>query len=1442
MDAVSGEDTGRTVPIVAIGASAGGIEALCALVSDLGTGTGACYVVIQHLAPDKESLLHELLGARSALDVEQIEDGEPVRPDRIVLVPPGKVARLDESGFVLTPRDPTDPVFRPIDQFFASLAEERGREAYCVVLSGTGTDGTAGLREVKAAGGFAIVQEREGARFPGMPDSAVATGMVDLVLPVKDIADRLQEILYHRAQLRRDAADGELRDRIEDALPRITRRLADVTGHDFGEYKPGTMIRRIERRMVLERTNDVERFVRTLESEDEHARILGQEFLIGVTRFFRDPEAFDVLREKAIGPLLDRVGRSVRVWVPGCSTGEEPYSIAMLFIEEMQRRGDRRPLQVFGTDIDVHALLAARYGEFRAASFEEMDPARREAFFQPTGDGYRARPELREVCVFAPHNLLQDPPFSRLDLISCRNMLIYLKPSMQQRIFPRFHFSLRPGGMLLLGPSEGLTGNEELFQTVDKTHRLFRRNDEREAAYSPLAEFPRRATLPPVALRESARPAADPHVESSREALAESAFLREHAAPFAVVSERGEVQYLSSAMTAFVRPAPGAPSNAIDTYLAAPLRVPVRSALADSARGGESVRVESVLVDADGAQRMYDVLVAPLPGGAGDHLLTLQEVRSADATAIDDAVQGRDITDRHILEQENVRLRRQLAATLNEHETSGQELKSTNEELMSMNEELQSSNEELETSREELQSINEELETVNAELRENNRQLVRANSDLKNLFESTDVAVLFLDRSFSVRNVHPRDLGALRHPRARRGPPDLRPGERGSTTRSCATTPPRSTRRSRSSSARSASSATDETFLLRIKPYRTTDNRIDGYVLSFFDITNRKRAEETLRRNERDLARQYAELENLYDTTPIGLSLIDRQFRYIRINAKLAEINGVSVEDHVGKSFTDLLPDIAEEMEQTYQHVFDTGEPVLGQAVEAEFEHTPGERRQFITDLYPVYADGQVFAVGTCVREVSHERRLIAELAENEARMKRLFDAAPLYIATLEEPDHVITYANPLYERLLPGRELTGQPLPDAIPEVAGPEVMAQLNRVFETGEPADIPAFEVAFDDAVGGPGGGSGGEPGDESRPASLWFELGIEAVHDHAGKIAGLVTFAYDVTEQVAARHKIERQNAHQRLLLGELQHRVKNTLATVRAISRMLLVGAPDAQTFQERLSARLSAIARTHDLLTDADWTTVPFEQIVRAEARPYENGHGVRVELSGDALVLSSRQAASLGMATHELMTNAAKHGALSDPAGRVDVAVEVADGHARIRWVESGGPPGRAAGGGPQGVRDGRARTGARQRPRRGGRGRLRAGRPALRHLLRGGRVVSGAAELLLVEDEAFIAIETEMALAERGQGPIRVCSNAESALAWLDETTPRAALLDFNLGRGSTSEPIAMALLERGVPLAFLTGYTEATMSLPPPLADAPRFSKPFHAEEVIEWLESV
>ena len=1097
------------------------------MVAHIGPRTGAAYVIVQHLSPKQKSILHELLQDHVDVPVTQIRDGDSILPDHIFVVPPGMVVDIKKDRLHLTARIKEEMPHRPIDTFFQAMAQARGRDAYCVVLSGTGNDGSAGLRAVKNNGGYAFVQESDGARFPGMPDSAIATGLVDFILPVERIATQLAEIIRHRQRLSNESIEPDIKLAIEKALPRFADRLSDVVGHDFSSYKPGTLVRRIERRMSVLRITKVDAFLDVLKDENE-AQLLSQEFLIGVTQFFRDPDAFAALRDTVIPALLDGSQAALRVWVPGCSTGEEAYSIAILFLEEMEARQDRRVLQVFGTDIDAASLTAARYGRFSAAAISGLDPAYGEKYFMDEQDEHRAVPLLREACIFAPHNIIQDPAFSRINLISCRNLLIYLSSELQRQVVPRFHFALRDTGYLFLGPSEGLSGEDHLFDFVDKTHRIFIKNAKAKTSYSALLDKPRRALSQTAAPPRLPLPASM-NRDLSRETGVEREFLRNYAQPFALLTAGGDVVYLSQRMTAFVQPSSGTPSTSIDAFLMPDLRLPVRIALQHCVDTGEVQSVENIVVQTDTHLRIFDIRIGP---SGADYILAVTEARAIEAGRIGDVIEQREAVDRDILEAEVIQLRKQLAQTLQETEVSGEELKSFNEELMSMNEELQSSNEELETSREELQSINEELETVNAELQENNRQLTRANSDLKNLFESTDLAVLFLDGQLCVRSFTPsvsklfgirvRDIGRpISDLASRIDYPDLKEDA------------DRVDETLESFEREVVIQATGETYILRIKPYRTTDNRLEGYVLSFVDITQRKNYEETLKRNERALERQYAELENLYDTTPVGLALVDRNLSWVRINDTLARINGFPAADHIGKSFHDLLPELAETLTPPYEKVFRTGKPVQGLEIVGETHAVPGETRHWIGDFYPVWQGRDVFAVGVCVREVTEQARMV------------------------------------------------------------------------------------------------------------------------------------------------ERIRAQNAQQKMLLAELQHRVKNTLATVSSISKLLLKGIDDPSAYQGRLEDRLAAMSRTHDLLTDGDWKSTTYSQILANETLPYPQGD--RVTMRGPDLPLVPRIATSLGMATHELVTNAVKYGALSVEGGCVEVRTihdaSSEDNRAHIIWQEVGGP-----------------------------------------------------------------------------------------------------------------------------------------------------------------------
>lgn len=1243
-------------PVVGIGASAGGLEPLNELVKAIPPHSGLAYVIIQHLSPDHPSMMDQLLASHASIPVSQIEDGARIEANRIYVLPAGPSATLSGGRLILHDRAPERGLRTPIDQFFESLAEEKRRAAFGVILSGTGSDGTRGVRAIKAAGGFAIVQESDSAQFPGMPDSAAATGLVDFSLKPANIPDRLIEIVRHRDELEGRSGPAEVRRGIEEALPEILDLIGGDDGHDFSQYKTGTLVRRIERRMTLIRARDAASFLDRLRESGRERQSLLNDFLIGVTRFFRDEDAFVKLNQEAILPLLGRDQGAFRIWVPGCATGEEAYSIAMLMAEAMAAAEDHRQWQIFGTDIDASALRHARAGIYSESQVEDLTPERRERFLVGTDGNFQIAPALRERCVFAPHNLVQDPPFSKLDLISCRNLFIYLNADIQAAIVPRFHYALREGGYLFLGPSETLGKQDRFFETVDRDARLFRRNDAEQAAFSTLnsagesAARRERRRVRPAGI-QTAQPAGPPEPNFEQQLL--NFFARQAAPAFAAINASDEVSYLSERMSRYVRPAQGEPSAALDQFLIRDLRIPVRSVIADARESGGPVRLKNVVVDEAGEPHLIDLDAQPLPFAEGSILVTLQPVRTQDAAALTDSTEARSDAERDLIERELAMTRKQLNATLSDYEITEQELKSSNEELLSMNEELQSSNEELETSREELQSINEELETVNAELSENNRQLMAANSDLRNLFDSTDIATVFLDQNLCVRRYTPtsrrvfgiqdRDIGRSINDLKWKVSYDeleadaahvaqtLQPVEREVTI-----------------------PVTQETFLMRIRPYRRTDDRIDGSIITFFDITERKRIERQLQENADALARQYAELETLYSTTPVGLNLLDRDLRYLRINERLAEINGYPVEYHIGKRQDEIVPDIDDKIRETQMRVMETGEAALGYEVQGVTPAEPDVERHWIVDYYPVRKDGEVFAIGTCVREVTEQKRLQQKLEESEARLTFAMETSRLGAWELDVSTGMV-------ERTLLHDQVFGYDefLPEWNFDIFMDHVIAEdrdmvrsrFEEAVETGKPW---TFECRIT------------RPDGQVR----WIAANGRPIFDDAGKaVVRFLGTVQDVTQRKDAE-------AQQSLLLHELQHRVKNTLATTIAVVRFSARRATSVEAFTSTLQDRLLAISRTHDVLTSNEWRGERLSRVIRREVCPYVGDASDRANIDGDDPLLSPKQTLALSLAFHELATNAAKHGALLSDEGRISVRAHIAeDGCLEISWTETGGP-----------------------------------------------------------------------------------------------------------------------------------------------------------------------
>jgi two-component system CheB/CheR fusion protein len=824
------------LPIVGIGASAGGVEALEQFFKSVPADNGLAFVVVTHLPPDRSSMLAEILGRATRMPVVDAKDGEKVEAEHVYVLPPSAILTIRNGRLRLRHTGPADHERAPIDVFFNSLAEDQGERAIGVVLSGSGHDGTLGIKAIKENGGLTIAQGSATSRprFAEMALSAVAAGFVDLQLPVEAIPERI--IAYIRNW---GAFDAE---KPADVLARIYTLLRSHTGHDFSEYKEQTFQRRVQRRMQVVQTRKIEEYAERLQNDPDEARALLRDLLIGVTDFFRDAAAFQSLETSVIPKLFEGkgAGDEVRVWIAGCSTGEEAYSIAILLREQSEKLRSPPKVQIFATDIDETAMGVARTARYPAIVVKGISPERLGRFFVPETGTYRVVKELRDMCIFSTHSVIRDPPFSRLDLISCRNLLIYLKPPLQTEIIPLFHYSLRPGGYLFLGASENLSRHGELFVTVDRKNRIFRRRDLVSRPPLPLRQF----------LPKLRRDAAG--TEESRSGLLQrSDMLRrvagtivERFAPtYVIIDDSGQTLFFSSGTGKYLQPAAGPPNRDIVAMARPGLRADLRAALHLAKETGRRVVRDSVPVRINGGIQTISLAVEPVSEGNetayGIVFTDRGPIRTEEEAPT--RPEGEDATVRQI-ERELQETKERLQATIEELETANEEYRSSNEELLSVNEELQSTNEELETSKEELESVNEELQTVNNKLSIKVDELDRANSDLKNLFQSTQIATIFLDRNLVIRSFTPAVTKLF----------NLIPGDQGRPLTDLST---RLVYPNLESDIRAVfggevieravgMQAGKEHYLARLLPYRASNESIGGVLLTFVDVSNLVKAEE----------------------------------------------------------------------------------------------------------------------------------------------------------------------------------------------------------------------------------------------------------------------------------------------------------------------------------------------------------------------------------------------------------------------------------------------------------------------------------------------------------------------------------------------------------------------------------------------------------------------
>jgi len=1115
------QDNRRTLPVVGLGASAGGIAALQAFFGRMPADSGMAFVVIMHLDPTHVSHLAEVLGHHTAMPVVDAEDGMPVEPDRVHVIPPNAKLSLDDGRFRLEQIDRRRAERRPVDHLFVSMAGQCGDRAIAVILSGSGSNGSAGIGRIKEHGGLVAVQDPATAEHAGMPSHAIGTGLADIVLPPDGLADAVVDYVRNNRTLRKAVPpESQEPDRFDELMTMLRVR----TGHEFRCYKDATVLRRIRRRMALRQADTLDAYIALVRDEPHELHTLARELMINVTSFFRDGEAWEALREKAIAPLIagHDPEEALRIWVPGCASGEEAYSLAMLVLEEAEKAGKPLSPTIFATDASEDALSIGRLGVYPASVVEELSQDRIDRFFIRQDDTFRVLPRLRDAVTFAPQNLLQDPPFSRQHLVSCRNVLIYLKPEFQQKIVALFHFALRQGGYLFLGNVETAVGPDLPFEDVSKRWRIYRRTG---PTRHDLVDFPLigRGRTP-----EGIKGPSPPLRRQDPTDLARRALSDQFAPPSVLIDDQFRVLYFHGETRPFLKHPDGEPTSNLMRLLGDGLQVPVRDAVQAARDSGRRQTADASMAGAPGH---CPVRVTASPVGAaeaGSVLVSFertarngsaaQEAAPAAAPAAEPAGAADRPAGTLRLEEDLATTRERLRLTVRELEASNEDLKASNEETTSMNEELQSANEELESSKEELQSLNEELNTVNAQLQTKLQELENKTNDLNNLMRSSAIVTLFLDSRLRILWISPTtcdlfyftgtDIGRSVTEFAQRfdDPPFMADA--------------RSVLDDHQPRENEVLAASGRWFLRQTLPYRTEDDRIAGVVVTFVEVTARKRAEQAVRvSEERFRALVAASAQMVWTTNADGLVVED--------SLSWRAFTGQTVEERLGWGWLAVVH--SEDRDQARQW----------------WQTAVAERRPLETEF-------------------------------------RIWHA-------------------------------------------------------------------------------------------PEKMWRHASVRVVplFDADGSVREWVGMNIDITKQ--RRHE---------MLVGELRHRMQNTINTIQAMAVQTVRSVGSLEDFQMTFGERVQALARCHDMLVETGWRSARLGSILEEALKPHlRERHDRLIDDCAD-LELPAGAALGLTLTLHELATNAVKYGALSAADGRVEVrCARLGDDNNRIgiTWVERGGPKAEA-------------------------------------------------------------------------------------------------------------------------------------------------------------------
>ncbi|MDM5182043.1 chemotaxis protein CheB [Massilia sp. DJPM01] len=1038
--------------IVGIGASAGGLEALELFLSGVPAASGMAFIVVQHLDPEHKAMMVELLQRGTTLPVVEISDRLRVEPNHMYVIPPNRDLSILHG--VLHLFEPVEPrgLRLPIDYFLRSLAADQQANSIAVILSGMGADGSLGARAIKESGGAVFVQDPESAKFDGMPRSAIEAGLADVIAPADELASRILAYRGH-APLLVSPPELSLSDADGSALDKIVVILRAQSGHDFSFYKKSTLYRRIERRMGLHQLASIADYVRYVRDNTHEAQLLFKELLIGVTSFFRDTPVWEQIEADVFPALLAAhpQGAALRAWTPACSTGEEAYSLAIAFRDTLERLKPeaRFTLQIFATDLDSDAIGRARAGEFPGTIASDVSEARLRRYFIQHNGGFRVCKEIRDMVTFAPQNLVMDPPFTKLDLLTCRNLLIYLEADLQKKLLPLFHYSLRPGGLLVLGSAETVGAASDLFAAWPGKTRIYQRRE--SSPRTELVDFPasiygrsRKGLAAPVPAAGAAQPGSA-NVETMIDSLLQQRF-----SPAAVLTtDKGDIIYISGKTGKYLEPAVGKANLNIFAMAREGLSGALNEVFARVVREQGSQVLKGLRVGGNDGALMVNVEVHSLQEPAplrGMVLIVFSDQPAARAkTPRKGQLDGAEAERMDAMAQEMQQSRGELQRAREEMQTSQEELKSTNEELQSTNEELQSTNEELTTSKEEMQSMNEELQTVNHELSAKLDELSQASDDMKNLLNSTDIATLFLDEQMCIRRFTNRITGIFK----------LIPGDAGRPITDLVSTlnypalaeDAREVLNSLVFREVQVSALDGRWFTVRIMPYRTQDNRIDGVVITFIDISTSKTLECALRLSDE-------RFRIAIEHAPLTVFSQDQELRYTWVHNLQPQLRS---GDAIGKTDAELLPpDDAARLTQLKRQALEQGLSV----------HT--ETTALLhgsTHYYDFYAEpardhhGAIVGVSGMAWEITEQKR-------SESRFRQLLEhslnAVACHQVILDDGvarDFLVLEVNPKFMEMTGLRDVVGKRQSELATSIYpfNPELFAACARVATTGKPEQL-------------------------------------------------------------------------------------------------------------------------------------------------------------------------------------------------------------------------------------------------------------------------------------------------------------------------------------------------------------------------------------------------